>query len=555
MSLNDGTPDANCDASRGWEQPQGASNILAHESQAYAFNRPTTGFSCEFNRRDVRDEVRFRDNSGGIYPEIQPVTVDRDGGKVTIDAFNRVSQINDAAGRHFQFDYDNKTNDLNRVTNEDGVWTRQKHHGKYSDEWKNDHKQKWQGEVSVSDKGYTFSHENERVTFAPNGSRTKEYLSSGQVFYSDTTLANGRHNVVDKRLGNTQNDNSDKTASPIPVDKHDGMEPKDHSQTAPAHDERGDDRSRKNKNIDDNGVETRKTADGTTVIDHKKNTQLGYDGQGHLTDFTDPRGRSVSFRDFDDNGKPHTIKNDGGVWHKTGPDLWTNDQINKTLHLHVELNKDGYTFSDLSGARVTRNVDGSKIEEYKGIRTRTDINGRVSKEMMDGSPVSGDTLNGSIDFTVNKGVTKAGRLHLSQGDFQVVHSRGGDVHAQIQAAANTPIGALQDGLVLYTYNHDAKVAGRMEARNHPPVSLSDADLSVINHYRQSNPNQDLVVMQCYDPKSKGTRIEIYAGLSLANVAPGERLKAGAVLGKTGDRGYAFAARRNRVSGAAIELTL
>ncbi|MBS1998737.1 MAG: hypothetical protein JSS86_20575, partial [Cyanobacteria bacterium SZAS LIN-2] len=87
------------------------------------------------------------------------------------------------------------------------------------------------------------------------------------------------------------------------------------------------------------------------------------------------------------------------------------------------------------------------------------------------------------------------------------------------------------------------------------VGLSDADMAVINHYRRSNPSQDLVVMQCYDPKSKGVRYEIYAGLSLANAAPGDRVKAGAVLGKAGDRGYTFAARKGRVSGQAVELTL
>jgi len=545
MSLtNDGT-DANCDASRGWEQPQVTSNRLANESYA----------SSDFNlaRRDVRDEARFRDNSGGIYPEIQPVTVDREGGKVTIDAFNRVTQINDAAGRRFQFGYDDKSSELNRVTNEDGVWTRQKHHGKYTDEWKNDHKQKWHGDVSVSDNGYTFSQGNERVTFAPNGSRTKEYMSEGKVFYSDTTLANGRHNVVDKRLGDQAG------ASEKPVDKHDGMEPKEHrpSDTKQEHENAhgADDRNKAKEHVDDNGVETRKTADGTQVIDRKKNTELNYDNQGHLTKFKDPKGRRVSFKDYDDNGRPHTIENQSGVWHKTGPDLWTNDQVNKTLHVHVDVNKDGYTFSDLSGAKVTRSVDGSKVEEYRGMRTKTDVNGKVSREMMDGSPLAGNILSGSIDFSVSKGVTKAGRLHLSSGDFQVVHARGGDVHAQIQAAPNTPIGALQDGVVAYTYNHDAKVAGRMESRSHAPIGLSDADMAVINHYRQSNPNQDLVVMQCYDPKSKGTRFEIYAGLSLANVAPGERVKAGSVLGKAGDRGYAFAARRGRVSGAAIELTL
>ncbi|MBS1999270.1 MAG: hypothetical protein JSS86_23245, partial [Cyanobacteria bacterium SZAS LIN-2] len=410
-TTNDATNDATSDAARGWEQTQVTSNKLANESPFLQANA-----NSDMHRFNVQGEARFRDSSGGIYPEIQPVTVDKDGGRVTIDAFNRVIQMQDAAGRCFQFGYDPKSGELNRVYNEDGVWKRSEHHGKYTDEWKGEHKQKWHGEVTVNPDGYSFTQGNERVTFAPNGSRTKEYSSAGKVFYSDTITADGKHKVIDSRLGTP-------SAQDKPVDKVAPIEPKDPH----AADSKDHGKEQPKPSVDANGVETRKSADGTTVIDRQHNTQLNYDREGRLTEFKDPAGRRVAFKDYDDTGKPHTIENQMGTWHKTGPDLWTNDRLNKTLHINVQVNKDGYTFSDLSGKKVTRNVDGSIVEEYRGLKTRTDINGKVTRQMIDGSPLTGNVLTGSIDFTVKKGDTKAGRLHISQGDFQVVHGRGGDV--------------------------------------------------------------------------------------------------------------------------------
>jgi YD repeat-containing protein len=486
--------------------------------------------------------------------------VPKDGGLVTIDEFKRVTHIQDAAYRQFQFSYDNKTSELNKVTNEDGTWSRQIHHGKYTDEWKNERNEKWKGDIAVTPDGYSYTRGNERITCAPSGCQTKEYLSDGTPFYTDTTLLNGQHKVVDSRL-----------PAPCPVG--------DDKKAA------GDDKKTGAKisdtTTDKNGVETKTTPDGTIVTDKqamkestydkekhllsvhdlKNNSQLNYDSQGHLTSFKDIHGQTTAFKDYDNNSNPHTIENSRGTWHKTGPDLWTNDQPAKdykgakTLHIHVQVNKDGYTYSDRSGATATRSADGSCVEECKGIKTTTDGQGKVTKELVDGSQLKGDTIKGSVQFEVKKGDTKSGKLNISGNDFEVVHAKGGDVHAHIDAAPNSPVGALQDGLVVYTYNHDPKVAGSMEQHSTSVIGMSQGDMDVINRFRSNNPNQDLVVMQCYDPKSQGVRYEIYAGLSLANSAPGARVKAGEVLGTAGDRGYAFAARKGRVSGPAVELTL
>lgn len=303
-----------------------------------------------------------------------------------------------------------------------------------------------------------------------------------------------------------------------------------------------------------------------SVHDLKNNSLLNYDQQGHLTTFRDALGRTTSFKDYDTQGNPHTVENDKGLWRKVGPDLWHNDKpansdpsdknatAHNLLHIHLQVNKDGYTVSDLSGKTMTRSADGTIVEQYKGITTTTDAQGKVTRQLADGSTLQGDLIKGSVDFTVKKGDTKSGRLNISGSDFEVVHARGGDVHAHIDAAPKAPVAAMQDGLVVYSYNHDAKIAGEMEQRATSVIGLSQGDMAVIDHYRATNPNQDVLVMQCYDPKSKGVRYEIYAGLSLANAAPGARIKAGEVLGTAGDNGYDFGARKGRVSGQAVDLT-
>ncbi len=475
------------------------------------------------------------------------------------------------AQRQFQFSYDQKSGELNKVTNEDGTWSRQIHHGKYTDEWKNERNEKWKGDVTVSPDGYSFTQGNERTSYNPDGSQIKSYISNGQPFYTDTTMANGQHKIVDSRVP---------APSPAPAGdsgkgdsrKGDGASKKDGDKNSPAGGGK-------------DGIETKRTADGTVVTDKKamkettyfdakeqhiksvhdlkNDSQLNYDQQGNLTSYKDVRGKTTSFKDYDGQGNPHTLENENGLWHKIGTDLWNNDKpanqndkdaaAHKTLHIHVQVNKDGYTISDMQGKTATHSADGTVVEQFKGIKTTTDTQGHVTRQLVDGSSLQGNLVKGSIEFAVKKGDTKSGRINVSGSDFEVVHARGGDVHAHVDATPNAPVAAMQDGLVVYSYNHDPKVAGNMEQRGTSVIGLSQADMDVINHYRTSSPNEDVLVMQCYDPKSKGVRYEIYAGLNLANAAPGARVKAGEVLGTAGANGFDFGARKGRVSGAAVDL--
>ncbi len=563
------TPDEPGYATRGWEHTHGTSDKFLRESMVTPMSADVTGCA-------VQDGVQFRDTSGGICPEIQPVTVPKNGGTVTIDEFNRVTQMQDANHRQFLFGYDNKTGDLCQVTNQDGTWKRQIHHGKFTDEWKNERNEKWKGDVSVTADGYSYTRNNEQITCRPDGSETKVYSSNGQPFYTDTTLPNGQHKVTDSRIA-TPDPLAHPDANNSPNSKVDKTDNAAKAATKDGH-----------NSGDASSIETKTTADGTVVTDKKamketcyydakeqhiksvhdlkNNSLLSYDQQGNLTAFKDARGNSTSFKDYDTQGNPHTVENDRGLWRKVGPDLWHNDKpapadpkdknakAHDLLHIHLQVNKDGYTITDLSGKKLTRSVDGTVVEEYKGIKTTTDAQGKATRQLADGTTLQGDAVKGSIAFTVKKGDTKSARLNISSSDFEVVHARGGDVHAHIDAAPKAPVAAMQDGLVVYSYNHDPKVAGNMEQRGTSVIGLSQGDMDVIDHYRKTNPNEDVLVMQCYDPKSKGVRYEIYAGLNLANAAPGARIKAGEVLGTAGDNGYDFGARKGRVSGQAVDLT-
>ncbi|MBU6452824.1 MAG: hypothetical protein KGS72_13645 [Cyanobacteria bacterium REEB67] len=341
--------------------------------------------------------AQYQDRNLGYYPEIQPVTVAKDGGSLTIDEFNRVTLMRDAAHRVFQFGYDQKSGDLNAVTNDSGTWTRQKHHGHYTDEWKNQDRQSWKGDVSVTPDGYSFTHENQRVTYTPDGNRRCDYLSDGRPYFSTLTTADGQQKVHDYR---------------IPVD----------------------------------AAASAGAAAGAAV------------GDTHAP--------------------------------AAGPDV------------------------------------------------------RPTPE----------AVKGSVHFDVQKGETKAGHLQFGRNDFSIVHKRGGDVYAQVSTLPDAPVTAMQDGLVVYSYNHDPKVAEANRKNGVSVIGLSPVDMKVIDQFKKDNPNQDMVVMQCYDKASKGVRYEVYAGLGLAAVHPGQRIVAGSVIGKSGEGGFEFAARRNAVAGQAIELT-
>ncbi len=59
----------------------------------------------------------------------------------------------------------------------------------------------------------------------------------------------------------------------------------------------------------------------------------------------------------------------------------------------------------------------------------------------------------------------------------------------------------------------------------------------------------------HDKQAHGTRYQIYGGLDLASTKTGDTIKAGEIIGRAGDQGYTYAARRQRLTGKSVDLMI
>ncbi len=459
-------------------------------------------FTHTFADSNSRESLNCQSDKGlackSPYPEFQPQTFNnKDGSQVTFDELDRVTQLKDAANRVFDFKYDR--NDLNKVTNESGTWSRQKHHGRYTDEWKTEDGAKWKGEIKVDEKGYSFKADNERTVYTASGVKATERLGRNDEVVS-------RHRV--DRDGNVAD--QDLRAGKIRYSAPDGR---------------------------------------TAIRDLKENSLLAFDSNGNISTMRDAAGQKFSFSDYDDRGRPQKLTNGEGTWTRQGEDRWINQKNHKSWHGKVEVDKESgtYSYTDLSGKKVSHSKDGRIVTMDKGITSTVDKNGRKVDNFADGSLVDNADGKANVQFKVEKGVTTQALLNVPNADVDVVYSKG-DIFANIHKK-DSAVTAMQDGRVVYSLNHND--------RNHnqgiPSARLSPADLAVAERYKAANPGEDLVVMECYDQKAKGSRYQIYAGLDLASATTGDTIKAGQVIGRSGHDGYQYSARRQKLSGVPIEL--
>ncbi len=432
------------------------------------------------------------------YPEFQSQThINKDGSQVTFDELDRVTKLRDASNRVFAFKYDR--NDLTQVSNESGTWNRQKHHGRYSDEWKTDDGARWKGEIRVDEKGYSFRSGNERTIYTSGGTKSVERFGGNDEVVS-------RHRVDSQ--GNIADE--DLRAGKVRYSAPDGR---------------------------------------TAIRDLKENSLLAFDAKGQLSSMRDAAGQKFTFSDYDDRGQPQKLTNGEGTWTRQGNDRWINQQSHKSWYGKVEVDKESgtYSYTDLSGKKVSHSKDGTIVTVDKGITSTIDKNGRKVDNFADGMLVENADGKSHVQFKVEKGVTKSALLDVPGADVDVVYSKG-DIFANIHKK-DSAVTAMQDGRVVYSLNHND--------RNHnqgiPSMQLSAADLAVVERYKAANPGEDLVVMECYDKKAKGSRFQIYAGLDLASATTGDTIKAGQVIGRSGHDGYQYSARRQKLSGVPIEL--
>ncbi|CAN5582934.1 hypothetical protein BH11CYA1_BH11CYA1_26150 [soil metagenome] len=438
--------------------------------------------------------------------------LNRDGSEITFNEYSQVTAIRDAADRRFEFKYDHKSGELNQVKNEYGTWKRHKH----SDEWKSDNGSKWHGEIEVNARGYSYTNydpqagRGDRTIYRPDGSKAVEYLGPEREVVSSRR---------EDRNGNVRQD-----------------EYRD-------------------------GKVSYTFNDGRRVSrDTNNNSLLAFDRDGNLSSMRDAAGKRFSFGDYDDQGRPQRISDEQGSWTRHGREQWVNSESGKSRYGQIDVDKSGsFSFTEAgtgSGRQVTHTRDGQNIVRDHGVITTTDKDGIKVKTFIDGTKIDGnnneDDTKAGIKFKVVKGVTTAGVLNFSGADshtkVEVVHGKD-DIHAAIHSQPDSAVRAMQEGRVVYSFNHNDK-NNRAGLAND---MLGATDLAMLDRYRSSNPNQDIVVMACYDQQAHGTRYQIYGGLELASTKPGDTIKAGEVIGRAGDQGYTYAARRQRLAGKPVEL--
>ena len=459
-----------------------------------------------------------------VTPDISSIDlqklVNHNGSEITFNEHSQVTAIRDAANRTFEFGYDQKSGELNQVKNEYGTWQRHKH----TDEWKCDNGGRWRGEIEVNAKGYSYTNydskagRGDRTIYSPNGSKTVEHLGP------DREIVSFRRE--DKNGNVRQEDWRDGKAS---YTMNDG--------------------SRVSRDLRDKSV-------------------VAYDKDGNLTAMQDAAGQRFAFGNYDDQGRPQNYSDKTGTWTRHGRDNWVNSESGKSRYGQIEVYKSGsFSFtesgtgfgvgSDTNSSRqVTHNRNGQKIVREHGIVTTTDKDGVKVRTYLNGTSLDGkDTdasAKASIKFKVVKGVTTEGVLDFSGANsntkVEVVHGKD-DIHAAIHSRPDSAVRALQEGRVVYSFNHNDKNNRAGQAND----MLSSTDLAMLDRYRSNNPNQDIVVMACYDQQAHGTRYQIYGGLDLASTKAGDTIRAGEVIGRAGEQGYTYAARRQRLAGKPVEL--
>lgn len=493
----------------------GGGNSLGHGEQTDHFNTPvdlvSQTYSFARNDQQIRHEMGHefgRRICPEIYPSFEPQRVNnRNGSEVRFDEFDRVTGMRDAANRNFEFKYDRKTGELNQVKNEYGTWHRQKH----SDEWKSDDGAKWRGEIEVNARGYSYTNydasvgRGDRTVYRPDGSKAVEWLGANREVLS-------RHR--EDRNGNSANEDF---AS-----------------------------GKANYTMSNGRRANRDLNNGSVVV---------YDADGNLTAMRDAGGKSFKFSDFDDRGRPQSVTDERGSWTRHGQDYWVNKETGKGWYGQVEIDKEGvYSYSDSgSGRKVSHNRTGETVVRDRGIVTTVDKDGSKIDNFIDGEAVQ-DGAKAAIQFKVVKGETTVGVLNFStkgeasKVNVEVVRDKD-DIHALVHSKPDSAVRAMQEGQVVYSFNH--------KDSNHRAGSATDRlgsqDLAMLDRYRKNNPDQDIVVMACYDKQAKGLRYQIYGGLDLASTNVGDTIKAGDVIGRSGEQGYTYAAKRQRLTGKAVDL--
>ena len=284
--------------------------------------------------------------------------------------------------------------------------------------------------------------------------------------------------------------------------------------------------------------------DGTRLDEMRNGASLERNGRGQILHMRDAAGRDFDFS-YDRKGQVTALKNESGSWVKRNDDTWQEKNSGSVWHGKVQVDgKGNYSFTDQNQTRTTYTLDGRKKIEHNIEQSKYDQSKNV-KILSD--------IKGKVDFVVKDGATRSGALHVDGAKLEIVDSKFGK-QARIKSQdGDAQVRSFADGLVAYSYRHD--LSAEQNEKANAMFALSPQDRKAIDNLRRLNPDEDLLVMQCWDKKAGGVRYQVYSGLDEVNLQAGQRIQSGTRIGKASDDGFYFAARRQRVSGSNIPLSL
>ncbi|HEY9712602.1 MAG TPA: hypothetical protein V6C72_03985 [Chroococcales cyanobacterium] len=427
--------------------------------------------------------------------------VGQDGSEIAIDEENRICFFKDAAQRSFIFEYESSTGELAQVIETNRLWQRQRSaDGKFSDQWINEATNShWCGVVSVNRYSCSLISESTRIAYKIGGTKVVEHLSQDELHSRTKEDRYGNMSVEDVRK----------------------------------------------KKINYRFVGGRRA-----VRDLVTDSLLGYDAANNLLVMRDANGNRFEFSEYDDNNQPHTIVNELGTWEFIGASRWRNRRTGQLWHGDIKVHARGaYTFLELSGKITTRNVDGTTVEEYCGIRKiyGSDLE---THQFTDGKPFIGPPVEANPKLAVHDGKLAAVGLANTNGELLIVHAHS-DIHAEITAEAQQAVAAFNDGMVVYS----SRKKDSSDRRNDLKIGLTLSELEAIETFRTANRvGNELIVVQCRDKKSQIVWYEFFWELEQVNVVAGDRVKAGQPIGRLNDVGrLKFAIRQSSVAGRPVAI--
>ncbi|MBX9673431.1 MAG: M23 family metallopeptidase [Candidatus Obscuribacterales bacterium] len=283
--------------------------------------------------------------------------------------------------------------------------------------------------------------------------------------------------------------------------------------------------------------------DGTRLDEMRNGASLERNSRGQILHMRDGAGRDFSFS-YDRKGQVTALKNESGSWIKRNGDTWQETNSGSIWHGQVQVDgKGNYSFTDKNQTRTTYTLDGRKKIEHNVDPLQNDVVKSI--------PIP--DIKGKIQFAVKDGATTSGALHVDGAKLEIVDSKFGK-QARIKSQdGDAQVRSFAEGLVAYSYRHD--LSQEQNERANAIFALSPQDRKAIDNLQRLNPDQDLLVMQCWDKKAGGVRYQVYSGLDEVTLQAGQRIQSGTRIGKASDDGFYFAARRQRVSGSNIPLSL